>query len=104
MTKRKKENKLVADWITREDILSSYFVPEEREKVIKETRKKTLKEADEKIHQALIQNALGLYKDGVDLKIILTSLTEKEFNDILKNMIEINLNFIYMEFFYLKNV
>ena len=90
MTKRKKRNKLVVDWITREDILSSYFVPEEREKVREEGRQEgrqeTLKEAEEKIHQALIQNALGLYKDGVDLKIILrnTSLTEKEFNDILK--------------------
>ena len=71
---------------TREDILSSYFVPEEREKVREEGRQETLKEAEEKIHQALIQNALGLYKDWVDLKIILrnTSLTEKEFNDILK--------------------
>ena len=73
---------MVVDWITREDILSSYFVPEEREKV----RQEAIKETEKKAHQALIQNALGLYKDGVDLKIILknTSLTEKEFNDILK--------------------
>ena len=69
--KRKKGNKLVIGWITREDILSSYFVPEEREKARKEQN---------------IKNALGFYRDGVDLKIILknTGLTEKEFNDILK--------------------
>ena len=71
--KRKKENKLVVNWITREDILSSYFVPEER--VREEARQ-----------EQNIKNALGFYKDGVDLKIILknTGLIEKELNDILK--------------------
>ena len=86
MMKRKKENKLVVNWITREDILSSYFVPEERERVIKETRKKTLKEAEEKIHQALISNILSFYRNGVSKDLILKSfnISEKEFNDILK--------------------
>ena len=71
MTKRKKENKLVVNWITREDILSSYFVPEERERVRKEQN---------------IKNILSFYQNGAskDLIIKSTGITEKEFNDILK--------------------
>ena len=52
-------------WITREDILSSYFVPEERERVREEAHQ-----------EQNIKNALDFYKDGVDLKIILKN-TEK---------------------------